>query len=66
MTNCNIYNSLKQEDERNKRLINWLYSIAKKMYNSDSDRERKDLFKNLTELVDIMGDSIYFNNPFID
>lgn len=66
MTSSNFYNSLKQEDERNKRLINWLYSIAKKMYNSDSDRERKDLYKNLTELVDIMGDSIYFNNPFID
>lgn len=66
MTSSNFYNSLKQEDERNKRLINWLYSIAKKMYNSDSDRERKDLYKNLTECVDIMGDSIYFNNPFID
>ena len=48
MTSSNFYNSLKQEDERNKRLINWLYSIAKKMYNSDSDRERKDLYKNLT------------------
>ena len=66
MRNNNLISLLEQEDNNNKRLLNWLYSIAKRMYNSKDDKERKELFKSLNDLVELMGDSVYFNNPYID